>query len=92
MNLFDKFCAVFAFILGVLLLLLGALGLFEGCHANFSLPPVAGVAPAIVGWGIVRAIIVAWKRSGDSYLAAPRLPAGVEEPLPLGPDHDRRPV
>ena len=39
MNLFDKFCAALAFALGILLLVLGCIGLFAGCQANFSLPP-----------------------------------------------------
>lgn len=62
MNLFDKICCVPAFVLGILLLLLGIPGLFTGCQANFTLPPVLGIIPALVGWGIIRAVWVAWKR------------------------------
>lgn len=62
MNIFDKLCAALAFVLGVLLLVLGGIGLFVGCKANFSLPPVLGVIPAFVGWGIVRAVYFAWNR------------------------------
>lgn len=58
---FDRFCAVTSFGLGIVLLILGALGLFVGCSANFTLPPVLGILPALVGWGIVKAIYVAWK-------------------------------
>jgi hypothetical protein len=61
MNIFDKICIGVAFIMGVILLGLGVLGLFEGCNAHFSLPPLWGVIPAFVGWGIVRSVIVAWK-------------------------------
>jgi len=61
MNIFDKICCVLAFLLGVALLILGALGLFMGCNANFTLPPILGVIPAFAGWGIVKAIVVAWK-------------------------------
>lgn len=61
MNVFDKICAVLAFILGIILILLGAVGLFTGCKANFSLPPILGVIPALVGWGIIKAILVAWR-------------------------------
>jgi len=61
MNVFDKICAVLAFILGIILILLGAVGLFTGCKANFSLPPILGVIPALVGWGIIKAIFVAWR-------------------------------
>ncbi len=91
MNLFDKFCAVFAFLFGVVFLLLGILGLFQGCNANFSLPPIAGVAPAFIGWGIVRSIIVAWRVSGDGYFSAPQPVARPLAPAPP-PDPNRRPV
>jgi hypothetical protein len=64
MNGFDKFCAVLAFGLGAVFLLLGTIGLVVGCSAHFTLPPVLGVVPALVGWGIVRAIYLAWKGSG----------------------------
>ena len=63
MNFFDKFCAVFAFILGAIFLILGVIGLFVGCNAHFSLPPILGVVPALVGWGIVRPVIIAWNNS-----------------------------
>jgi hypothetical protein len=63
MTVFDKLCAAVAFILGLLFLVLGAMGLFIGCKANFSLGPVFGVIPAFVGWGIVRPIYLAWKQS-----------------------------
>lgn len=65
MNAFDKVCAVPAFLLGIVFLLLGALGLFAGCKANFTLPPVLGVFPAFVGWGILRAIYIGWNVSDD---------------------------
>jgi len=62
MNPFDKFCAIAAFILGIVFLGLGVFGLFAGCSAHFTLPPVLGVIPAFVGWGMVRPIWVAWSR------------------------------
>ncbi len=58
MNTFDRICAATAFALGVVL---GAFGTFTGCRAHFTLPPVLGVVPAFVGWGILRAIVIAWK-------------------------------
>jgi len=61
MNQFDRFCAAFAFVLGLVLLLLGAFGVFLGSKAHFSLPPLLGGLPALVGYGIVRAVNVAWK-------------------------------
>ena len=59
MNGFDRLCAVLAFLLGLVFLVLGCIGLFTGCRAHFSLPPVAGVLPALVGWGIVRSVYFA---------------------------------
>ena len=60
MSAFDKLCGALAFLLGVALMILGIFGLFAGCKAHFTLPPVLGVIPAFVGWGIIRAILVAW--------------------------------
>ena len=62
LNLFDKICAVVAFLLAILFLLLGGFGLFLGCNAHFSLPPLLGIIPAFVGWGIVKSVLVAWKK------------------------------
>lgn len=61
MNLFDKSCAVLAFVLAIALGLLGVIGLFSGCRAQFSLPPVLGALPAFIAWGIIRAVVVAWR-------------------------------
>jgi hypothetical protein len=62
MNLFDRICAALAFALGVVFLVLGVLGLFAGCKANFTLPPVLGAIPALLGCGIVRPILLVWKQ------------------------------
>jgi hypothetical protein len=61
MTVFDRLCAVLAFILGCILILLGGFGVFLGCKANFFLPPILGIAPLFVGIGIVRPIIIAWR-------------------------------
>ena len=66
MNLFDKICAVLAIVLGGIFLLLGIPGIFLGCKANFTLPPILGVLPALIGWGIIKSIIVAWKNSSTN--------------------------
>jgi len=50
-----------AFALGIVLLILGAVGLFVGCSANFTLPPILGALPAFVGWGIVKSVRIAWR-------------------------------
>lgn len=82
MNAFDKICAALAFLLGIALLVLGVVGVFTGCKAHFTLPPVLGVIPAFVGWGIVRAVYVAWNRPGaidtDPYYPQPDPFAGGE--------------
>ena len=65
MSEFDRFCAVLAGLVGSVLMILGALGLFFGSKAHFALPPVLGVLPAFVGWGIVRSIMVAWNVTPD---------------------------
>ena len=62
MNLFDKICASLAFAVGLILLGLGAVGLFLGSKASFELPPVLGFLPALVGWGIVRSVRRAWSK------------------------------
>jgi len=61
LNAFDKFCAAIAFVFGLFFLLLGVFGVFMGCTAYITLPPILGVIPAFAGWGIVRAVYVAWK-------------------------------
>ncbi len=61
MNVFDKICAVFAFALGIVLVVLGILGVFAGVRASFTLPPVLGLLPAFAGWGIVRSVYFAWR-------------------------------
>jgi hypothetical protein len=60
MSVFDKLCAAAAFLLGIALVILGVFGLFAGCKAHFTLPPILGVIPAFVGWGIIRAVWFAW--------------------------------
>jgi hypothetical protein len=60
MSGFDRFCAVLAEVLGAILLLMGVFGLFAGIQANFRLPPVLGLFPAFVGWGVIRSVMLAW--------------------------------
>ena len=70
MNIFDKICAVLGFALGVVFILLGVIGLFRGCKADFALPPILGAIPAFVGWGIVKPVVVAWKAARKPEPAA----------------------
>lgn len=87
MNVFDKLCAVLACVLAVALLILGVIGLFTGRSANFTLPPILGVLPALIGWGIIRSVQVAWRQSGPSPLtrqgaegAPPPVPSEADGP------------
>ena len=74
-----------AFVLGVILLILGAMGAFMGCNAHFSLPPILGAVPALVGWGVVRPIIVAWKKTLPE-----KPPVSAETLIPSGPLRPRK--
>jgi len=70
-NMFDKICAVLAFILGAIFILFGVIGLFTGCKAHFSLPPVMGVLPALAGWGIIKPIMIAWNTTKPPQIQHP---------------------
>jgi hypothetical protein len=70
LNMFDRACAVLALVLGAIFTLLGVLGLFAGCSAHFTLPPVLGAAPAFVAWGVIKPILVAWNRPPPSDATA----------------------
>lgn len=72
MNTFDRICAAVAFVMGAVFMLLGVIGLFTGCRAHFALPPILGVAPAFIGWGIVRAVMVAWRTPSNGEQAPDR--------------------
>lgn len=63
MNLFDKICAVPAIVFGGLFMILGGVGLFMGCSANFTLPPILGCIPFLVGWAMCVGMIKYWNQS-----------------------------
>ena len=65
MGAFDRVCAVPAFLLGAVFILLGAFGVFFGSNAHFTLPPILGGIPFFVGWGIVRPIWLIWKANRE---------------------------
>jgi hypothetical protein len=65
LTLFDKICVALAILLGMALSVLGLLGAFIGCNANFTLPPIFGVVPLFVGWGIIKGGLVAWRLSDE---------------------------
>ena len=65
-NKFDKVCAVVAIPLGGVLMVLGALGLFWGCKADFSLPPFIGFLPFLAGWAMCVTVIKYWMASNTA--------------------------
>jgi hypothetical protein len=52
---------VIAFIVGCIFSIMGTLGLFLGSNAKYTLPPILGVIPLIVGIGIIYPMIKWWK-------------------------------
>lgn len=63
MTTFDKVCAVFAIPIGIVFMILGAVGLFAGANAHFTLPPILGGLPFFLGWGMSIPLIRYWKIS-----------------------------
>ncbi len=59
-------CMVLAYAMGIVLMLLGIIGLFFGSSANFTLPPILGGVPFLIGWGIIVAIKIAWNQVGSA--------------------------
>ena len=76
MNTFDKVCAALTFVLGLVLLV----GLFTGSKASFSLPPILGAVPALVGWGILKSIVVAWNPGKRSSMEQVQGESGFRPP------------
>jgi hypothetical protein len=85
MNAFDKFCAGLAFLLGCVFVILGLIGLFVGCRAYFTLPAILGGIPALVGWGMVRAVVVAWRQPPQRQPPRWHFPDEPPAPPPLEP-------
>ena len=63
MSVFDKICAVPTIILGVVFMLLGAVGLIVGAKAHFTLPPILGGLPFFLGWAMCVVLIKYWRLS-----------------------------
>ncbi len=66
MNKFDKICAVVAIPIGVVFMVLGFIGLFAGSSANFTLPPVLGFLPFLLGWAMCVTLIKFWISSNNT--------------------------
>jgi hypothetical protein len=64
MSKFDKFCALLTIPVGVIFLVLGTVGLFLGAEAHFTLPPVLGALPFLLGWSMCVTLIKFWRGSG----------------------------
>lgn len=66
LNPMDNFCMFLAFLLALLLLPFGIAALFLGIEdqlsINFTLPPIVGGIPFLVGWGIIKPILKVWDR------------------------------
>jgi hypothetical protein len=86
LNAFDKFCAAIAFVMGLLLLVMGAFGVFFGCYAYIKSPPVLGAFPAFAGWGIIRAVYVAWKMTNRPDAIEEGAGTLINGDLPPGPN------
>ena len=59
----------------------GGLGVFAGCKAHFTLPPILGVIPVFVGWGIIKPILVAWKkpeRQSQQFFVSDKISDSIE--------------
>ncbi len=63
MTTFDKVCAALAIPIGVVFMIIGAIGLFTGANAHFTLPPILGGLPFFVGWAMSIPLIRYWKIS-----------------------------
>jgi xanthosine utilization system XapX-like protein len=81
MNVFDRICALFAFAIGILAIVFGILGIFIGTRAWINLPPILGVLPAFVGWGIVRSVYFGWYSQGRDRTPATQ-PSAMNTPTP----------
>jgi len=63
MNLFDKICAVPTIAVGAVFMVLGAIGLFTGSNAHFTLPPILGALPFFLGWAMCVVLVKFWSQS-----------------------------
>ena len=79
MTTFDKACAVIAIPIGVIFMVLGAIGLFTGSNANFTLPPILGGLPFFLGWAMSIPLIRYWK------ISVATLPWSISGPVGVHP-------
>ena len=67
MSVFDKICAALSIVVGAIFMILGGIGLFTGAKAHFTLPPVLGILPFFLGWGMCVPLIKYWKMSSGQH-------------------------
>ena len=70
MNTFDKACASFSIVSGAVFMIVGALGLFGGSEASFTLPPGLGVLPFFLGWGMCIPLVKFWRLTNQETESA----------------------
>ena len=60
MTTFDKACAILSIPIGAIFMVLGAIGLFTGSNAHFTLPPILGGLPFFLGWAMCVPLVKYW--------------------------------
>lgn len=70
MTTFDKACASIAILFGAMFMIQGAIGLFFGASAHFTLPPGLGGLPFFLGWGMCVSLCKCWRR-GKAAASSP---------------------
>ena len=65
MNMFEKICMVLTIPVGAIFMVLGIIGLFAGCNAHFTLPPILGVLPFFLGFAMFVCLVKYWKLANE---------------------------
>lgn len=71
MSGFDKLCACVAIPVGFVFLILGVFGFFAGSSAHFTLPPLLGGVPFLLGWAMSITLIRFWMRTNRGWNQIP---------------------
>ena len=65
MNVFEKLCMILTIPVGAIFMALGIFGLFMGCNAHFTLPPLLGVLPFFLGFPMCVCLVRYWKLGNE---------------------------
>jgi hydrogenase/urease accessory protein HupE len=65
MNIFEKICMVVTIPVGAIFMVLGVIGLFTGCNAHFTLPPILGAIPFFLGFAMCVCLVRYWKLGNE---------------------------